>query len=162
MLFISFDQATVTTGYSVFLNKDLIDYGKFKHEGDPFYRLIAQKSNINSIIKDFMDKYPKEKITITFEDIQLQQNVDTFKKLAQLQGAVISGVIEEFGIKPQLVLASSWKGFARVTGRARAEQKRNAQKMIQEKYDKKVTQDEADAILIGFWAANSSMNWGRK
>lgn len=162
MLFINFDQATVTSGYSVFLDKELVAFGKFKHEGEFFRRLVDQKRHVNSIIQEYKDKYPKEEVMVTIEDIQLQQNTGTFKQLAQLQGAVVTGIMEEFELEPQLIHAVSWKSTAQVKGRGRAEQKRNAQFKVEDWFGEKVTQDEADAILIGYWASRQQMNWGRK
>lgn len=42
-----------------------------------------------------------------------------------------------------------------VKGRARADRKRSAQLIIKEKYDVQVTDDEADAVLIGQYAVDT-------
>lgn len=164
MLYIAFDQATVVSGYSVYKDHDLIDYGKFKHEGEINQRISKTVQNILKVIKTYKDKYPGEKLKVIVEDIQLQQgkngNTLTFKQLAQLQGAVIVAVLDNYQQIPDIYYASSWKSFNKVTGRARAEQKRNAQKKVEELYGVKVTQDEADAILLGRYASHKEINWG--
>ena len=52
-------------------------------------------------------------------------------------------------IPQSAVLASSWKSALGIKGRARAEQKQNAQKLITKIYNISVIQDIADAICIG-------------
>ena len=46
--------------------------------------------------------------------------------------------------------ASAWKSVCGVRGRARAEQKRNAQAFVETTFGVRATQDESDAICIGF------------
>ena len=163
MLYIAFDQATVVSGYSVYKDRDLIDYGKFKHEGEINQRISKTVQNVLKVIKTYKDKYPEEKLKVVIEDIQLQQgrngNTQTFKQLAQLQGAVIVAVLDNFQQVPDIYYSSSWKSFNKITGRARAEQKRNAQKKVEELHGIRVTQDEADAILLGRYASHKELNW---
>ena len=75
-------------------------------------------------------------------------NVQTFKVLAEVFG-VISELLVEMKIPQSAVLASSWKSALGIKGRARAEQKQNAQKWVIDTYSVKPTQDECDAICIG-------------
>jgi Holliday junction resolvasome RuvABC endonuclease subunit len=86
------------------------------------------------------------------EDIQMQgnvvNNVQTFKVLAEVFG-VVSELLVEMKIPQSAVLASSWKSALGIKGRARAEQKQNAQKWVVDTYSVKPTQDECDAICIG-------------
>ena len=89
---------------------------------------------------------------VIMEDIQMQgnvvNNVQTFKILAEVFG-VISELLVEMKIPQSAVLASSWKSALGIKGRARAEQKQNAQKWVVDTYSVKPTQDECDAICIG-------------
>ena len=59
------------------------------------------------------------------------------------------------------VLSSVWKSVVGIKGRARAEQKRNAQQHVTDTYGIKATQDECDAICIGAHIAkkNAGFNW---
>lgn len=160
MIFIGLDQATVVTGYSVYKNQELIAYGKFSAEGDDFSRYSKQKANVLALIEYTKEKYPKEEIKIMFEDIQMQQNKTTFKQLAQLQGALAVGVLEAHPeIHFDFIYASQWKGFAKIKGKNRIEQKRNAQAKVLEIFDITATQDEADAIMIGYYASHQEVNW---
>lgn len=159
MIYISFDQATGASGYSVYEDRKLLYFGKFKCEGEFFSKVLETKKETLRLIKKINEDYPKEKIKVIFEDIQQQQNVETFKKLAQLQGTLIVAVMEEFGYQPDVYYASSWKAFSKVKGKNRAEQKRNAQAKVLELFGEKVTQDEADAILLGRFASHKEINW---
>lgn len=114
-VFIAFDQATVISGYSVYRDKDLITYGKFSAEGEDLLRYSTQKEHVLELIEYTSNKFPGEKIKVTFEDIQLQQNTTTFKQLAQLQGALAVGVIETYpDIDINFVFASEWKSFSKI------------------------------------------------
>lgn len=94
---------------------------------------------------------------IVFEDIQLQtfngeEQVLTYKKLAHLQG-VLFNYCHEMKIPFIVVPAATWRNYSEIKGKTRTDRKKNAQLKIKRFYDVSVTQDEADAILIGRWAA---------
>lgn len=97
-----------------------------------------------------MEKYDIEEVVL--EDIQMQNNVvnnvKTFKVLAQVQGAIIK-MLSELQIPHFLILASTWKSQLGIKGRARAEQKKNAQEWVIKQYEVKPTQDECDSICLG-------------
>lgn len=100
---------------------------------------------------------------VVIEDIQLQKfkssngmegdAVVTFKKLAHLQGA-LKNYFYEIGIPYKVVPPATWRAYSDVKGANRTDKKKNAQIKIKRFYDISVTQDEADAILIGRWAAH--------
>lgn len=144
---LSIDQSSRITGYAIFKNAKLIQYGKIVlNEDDLGERLVKLRSSILNLINEFQ-------ITeIAFEDIQLQNNVgnnvDTFKKLAEVFG-VIYELITELNIPYTAVLASTWKSTLGIKGRTRPEQKKNAQQFVSDTYKIKATQDECDAICIG-------------
>jgi Holliday junction resolvasome RuvABC endonuclease subunit len=124
MKVLAFDQASRTSGYSVFEDGKLITYGKFTYDDDDFgVRLMHIRNKVISLI----DTHNPDKIA--FEDIQLQNNVvnnvDTFKKLAEVFG-IIYELVTERNISHDIVLASSWKSLLSIKGRERAEQKKNA------------------------------------
>lgn len=159
MLTIAFDQATVTTGYSIYRDKELIKFGHFNFDGEITDRISHTVEKIEEIIGEYMFQYNKEDYRIVIEDIQLQRNPKTFKQLAQLQGAVINSCYNKFKKKPEVYLASSWKSWNGITGGNRSQQKKNAQKKVRELYKVKATQDEADSILLGLYAASRKITW---
>ena len=69
---------------------------------------------------------------------------------------VISELITELGLPLELIHSQSWKSTCEIKGRARAEQKRNAQEFVTNTYGIKATQDECDAICIGTHATKQT------
>lgn len=144
---LALDQSSKISGYAIFDEGKLIDYGKFVIDDEDFgTRLVRIRNKINYLIQQH------EINEIVFEDIQLQNNIEnnvqTFKKLAEVFG-IIYELATELKIKNSAVLAVQWKSTLGIKGKKRLEQKQNAQKYILENYNIKATQDECDAICIG-------------
>mgnify|MGYP000459412382 CR=1 FL=1 len=163
MKILAIDQASKISGWSVFENGELIEYGKVTFNDDDF---ILRVSKLRSWLNEFIDDNSIEKVIL--EDIQLQidkesqqvvygegniVNVQTFKKLAGLQ-AVLHELCVEKGIPVEIYHSSAWKSTCGIVGSHRQEQKRSAQLYIQNKYNVKVIQDIADAICLGEHACN--------
>ena len=161
--FLALDQSSRITGYAVFENAKLIDYGKFSvNDEDIGIRLMKIRQEVEKLIKQYqVDE-------VVFEDIQMQgnvaNNVQTFKALAEVFG-VIYELVTELNLPNTAVLASSWKSTLQVKGRTRPEQKRNAQVLIEKTFSIKPSQDECDAICIGLHhilkpvKSNESFDW---
>ena len=148
MKILALDQSSQTSGFAIFDNGQLIDSGTFtlldQHIGK---RLVKYKQKIAELI----EKYDIEEVA--FEDIQMQGgNVHTFKILAEIYG-VTEEYLTEQKHSYQVIGVSSWRSSLGIKGRARTEQKKNAQLYVQEHYNKKVSTDEADAICIGACAS---------
>lgn len=165
MILLSLDQSSRITGWSVFADGALKDYGKFNAEnaGTAIGKRLIY---IQQQLKELIEKYQIDEVV--FEDIQMQanmvNNVQTFKVLAQVQGAIIT-LLEKLHIPYSLILASTWKSKLGIKGRARAEQKRNAQNWVINEYAVKPTQDECDSICIGncyiLEQDNNECAWGK-
>ena len=117
---LALDQASRTTGYAIYQDDKLIKYNKFTFDDSDFgVRLLKIRNKIDNLIKEYnIDE-------VAFEDIQLQENVETFKKLAEVFGVVYE-LISEKQLPYYIVLASSWKSTLSIKGKHRAEQKKNA------------------------------------
>lgn len=144
---LALDQASVTTGYAIFQNGQLVKYGKITLD-DP--NVGTRLAVLRQTLIDMINEY---NITcLAFEDIQLQasvgNNVKTFKVLANVFG-VIWELCEELKLKYEIVSSNTWKSTLKIKGKNRSEQKRAAQDYIKEEYEISCTQDEADAICIG-------------
>lgn len=159
---LALDQSTATTGWALFINDELKEYGHFDPKGEYLERI----SKLCGWVLSFIKKYDR-KLKIGIEDIQLQamsgasesQNVLTFKKLAHAQGALLE-LFEELGIEYEIVSPASWKSSCKIKGTHRAEQKKNAQLFIEQTYGNKVTQDAADAICLGLHIIKKEpFNW---
>lgn len=149
MKVLALDQSTRVTGWAVFADGDLQEYGKFDAENagmDIGKRLTYIRTKVWSLI----EKHDIQKVVL--EEIQLQStvgnNVVTYKKLAYVQ-AIIIQLLDELKMPYEIVASSSWKSTLGIKGRARTEQKKNAQIYVNTIYGIKATQDECDAICIG-------------
>lgn len=146
-ILLALDQASQTSGYSVFTDGKLTEYGKFTFDdADVGHRLTKIRNKVISLI----DQY---NITeVAFEDIQMQtnrvNNVVTFKTLAEVYG-VIHQLLDEKKIPYQVVPSVTWKSTLGIKGANRQTQKKNAQLWVINNYNIKPTQDECDAICIG-------------
>lgn len=157
---LAFDQASITSGFSVFDNGDLITYGKWSSNGN---RSIERITQTKAWVACMIDKWKPD--LVIFEDIQYQKNLDssgedgalgqmgvtTFKKLAALQG-VLKNYCFENGIIYKIVPSVTWRAHSEIKGKARTDRKKNAQLKVKRFYDIEVDNDIADAILIGRWA----------
>ena len=143
---LALDQASRTSGYAVFQEEKLIVSGTFTYDDDDFsLRLVKIRNKVISLI----EQYNINKILL--EDIQLQgqtNNVETYRKLAEVRG-VLSELACEMKIPHEIIHSQTWKSTLGIKGRDRATQKRNAQAYVTQAYNKKVSQDESDAICIG-------------
>lgn len=156
-ILLALDQATNVTGYAIYEDGELFKYGKIKFEGDAIERIHKARVWLEDFIKVLQNNMDEnDKIEVILEDIQYQEkyeagglsNVQTFKTLAWLQGVLIE-LLYSKNIKYSTCYASEWKATFGIKGRARTEQKRNAQAYVADKLGIKATQDECDAILIG-------------
>lgn len=146
MRILSFDQASHTSGWALFENNKLIKHGKFTFNDNDFgIRLEKIRNKVAELVKE----YSPDKVY--FEDIQLQENVDTFKILAEVFG-VIYELLTELKIPNEAIVASSWKGGLGIKGADRPAQKANAKKYVEKTFSISPTQDECDAICIGHFA----------
>ena len=146
MKILALDQASRTSGYAIFENNELIDSGTFTlTQEDIGERLVELREKIIRFIEDNQIEL------VLFEDIQLQAGnagVTTYKVLAEVFG-VIQELLTEKGIEYQIVHSQTWKSVLNIKGRSRPEQKKNAQMYVLNTFNKKVSQDTADAICIG-------------
>lgn len=160
MKLLALDQASKTSGWAVFEDSKLIDFGHLTlNDTDLGTRLYKLREFIkNKINEQNIDK-------IAFEDIQMQNNivnnVQTFKALAEVYGIILE-LCTELKIQYEIIPSQTWKSTLNIKGRARSEQKKNAQAFAQTTYKIKSTQDESDAICIGTHCINNqelSFNW---
>lgn len=153
---LALDQSSRTSGWAVFEDGGLVESGIFTFtDSNIGQRLVKIRNKVLQLIEDYnIDE-------VIFEDIQMQGgNVTTFKALAEVFG-VLNEVLEERNIPNSAVLAAVWKSKLGIKGAHREEQKRNAQKFVENKYGLKVSQDESDAICIGTYKSQlqEDFNW---
>ena len=159
---LALDAATGTTGYSIFDNKKLVDYGTFNSHG------FSSAEKINQVKQWLIDVCKKtQPNAIGIEGIQYQKNIKIFQVLANLQG-VIQDFLYENNYEYRFANSSAWRSFLGMnTGDEREIAKQQDQNYVKLMYHLNATQDESDAICIGYYFANqfkpnskSTYNWG--
>lgn len=148
--YLSIDQALQVSGFAVFNEKqELIKNGVFKtkNEDDIEKRLATIIKNLDMLFNEYSF------VHIYFEDCQQQQNAQTYHKLSMVKATILLWCY--FNNIPYTILAPShWRSLIKEKynisfGRSRKEQKKACQDFIDNIFNLKVSEDEADAIAIG-------------
>ena len=143
------DQSSRTTGWAIYDNKNLVTFGHFSV---PANKTIGQRLEaFYTRLKNLIETYNIEELF--FEGIQYQNNAETYKKLAMIQGIVFycSQILK---IPCTELTPSHWRSIIKTKhkinfGKTRIEQKQQAQKFVQEYFKESPTEDECDAICLG-------------
>ena len=161
MRILALDQASRISGWAIFEDDNLEQYGKIdvSQYGNLGDRLHIIREEVEHLIDDkHIDMVFLEDI---YMDGQKVNNVQTFKALAEVFGVLYELCIS-MDIPVEAVLAGTWKSTLGIKGKTRPEQKRAAQAWVEQTYGNKPTQDECDAICIGAHAIkqfDSEFNW---
>ena len=147
--YLALDQALQVTGYAIFDEKELIANGSFSiSPGKPIdYRLNSFLEHLDGLYSDFQFDH------LFFEDIQKQQNVETFKKLAYVQAAILIWCWRN-DMRFSILAPSHWRSIIHSNykvnfGKTRKDQKLAAQSFVEKQYGLNLTEDECDAICLG-------------
>ena len=165
MRILAIDQAR-KGAWSVFdyNSRTLIGCGTFEYasRNHTFAKAMVE---IGDLMLALIDRY--EIGAVYLEDIQLRRNVDTFKRLARLQGSLCS-LLERSGLLYDYVNPSKWQSFCNARGRTTKEisskmteastesgkkkSKLLAIQFVRENYGIETEDDNlADAICIGHY-----------
>lgn len=136
--------------------------------GNKSYTYAKAILAIENLIQTIIEKYSIDAVFI--EDIQLRVNVQSFKKLAQLQGVLIN-LCEKNEYLYDFVAPTRWQSYCRARGRNSKEVKdkitsldlsgKKESKMLsiqaaKELYGVETDNDNlADAIMIGHYVVNN-------
>lgn len=152
---LALDQATKVSGYSIFDNQTLVAKGTFKTTLDDE---IARDNAIKNWLISMVEGWQIDLIGL--EDIQFQKfegkevGVTTYKTLAHLQGILMETCFEN-NWDYVICAPATWRSYNKVKGRTRPDQKKSMQRITKELFDITVSEDEADAIGIGKYLAES-------
>ena len=148
MIYCSLDQALVLSGWSIFNNNELIEWGIFKTKNSsPIEERLGQ---FWKKLNELYNKYNFDHLF--FEDCQKQTNLETYRKLCYVQATVLLWCYYN-NIKYTILSPSHWRKiltdkYKVKFGKSRPEQKKAAQQLILEVCGHTLTEDEADAICI--------------
>lgn len=145
---VAIDNATKHVGISVFDNGKLVHYELKTLCGD---EQIERMLNNRVFIRDVIIKKWKPDL-IVIEDIQSQKNILTFKSLSMLLGSTLT-LLKEHRINYELVLSSKWRAHFMIKGERVADKAQAIDKVMQ-MYGIVVTDDVAEAILLGKYAVD--------
>lgn len=149
---IAIDQASQKLGISIYDNGRLVYYHLVEVTGTLSARLQKiYKFMVDVVIHKWHPNY------LVFEDIQYQNNALTHKTLGMIMGVVILAA-EQAQIEHTEILNKVWQSEFNITGATRVAQKANVIRRVKEYYDLDVTDDVADAILMGNYAAKRLSN----
>ena len=142
---LALDQATHKTGYAVFNNKDLIDYGTFEARSDNEIERCAQ---VKQWMISLIERYEIDFVGLEQIQLDVAKSAPTFEALAHLQGILMLTCYEEkVPCKP--VHVNTWRSHCGVRGKTRPDVKRSMQLITKKWFGIMPTDDEADAIGIG-------------
>lgn len=149
---LSLDNALNKTGYTVFLENSVIEFGII--DASKEFSTGRKILYLYQALQQIFEKYQLE--NIYFEDCQFQNNQKTYKSLSLVQGIIIL-FCEQHDMSYKILAPSHWRSilkdkFHLSFGRKRAEQKQVAQEFVQNKFNITVTEDEADSICLGLAA----------
>lgn len=150
MTILALDQSTKHTGWAFFNDDNLVKSGVIN--SNPKSNSYDRMHQMHTAIRDLVDDLSPA--AVAFEQVQFQSNYKVYSQLSQMQGIVLS-ILFDAGIPFCIIEPSSWKSFAGIEGRKREVQKENTINKAYEVYGVSVSEDEADAIFIGYWAINN-------
>lgn len=150
MRILAFDQASAVTGWALFVDGKLEQSGKIRVTSIKDARERHKQMDIRTV--DLLKTHNPDFVVI--EDMYLGKSVSALKTVSQSRG-LIMGYCHYHGIEIELMMPSAWRRLLKfVQGKetTRAQLKKQAQEYVQKHFDLKATQDEADAICIGYAA----------
>lgn len=147
---LAFDQSTKLSAYSYWVDGEYkesgyIDLHKIK---DTPERVRAMGVELCNTIA----KYNPDKVVI--EEVAQQSNALTLKLLARIQGIII-GFCAAHNIETYIIEPSKWRSklhFQQGSGVKREELKSQAIQYVKDVYGLELSEDECEAICIGFAA----------
>lgn len=161
---LALDQATHVTGWSIYDGQQLIRYGTFStNQTDETARISTIKNWLISMIENWKPDF------VAIEGIQFQDEssgnkmgVTVFQGLARLQGVLMETCYAQ-KVDYTVCPTNTWRNHCGVKGRYRADKKRSMQLIAKKWYDISLSDDEADAVGIGKYAADLNkievVNW---
>ena len=150
MFYLGLDPSTKATGYSIFEDKKLIEYGCITAgSANVWHRIDKMIKEIEQIIQ----KYPFSYIYL--EDVypeDVKSNLTVWKILTYLQGFILHS-LDKYNLKYTFFTASEWRtkcGIQTGRGIKRESLKPKDIEFVKNQFNIKVNDDIADAICIGF------------
>ena len=142
-----FDQSTTITGFSIWKDGGLQEYGviDLHRNSDTEERFMLMVAEISRVVNN---NHPS---LLVVEDVAQQSNVAVLKVLARLQGAILR-ISQEYNVNVVFIKPTEWRsklGFQQGAKIKRDALKQQALIYIKDQYGYDVIEDVAEAICIG-------------
>ena len=146
MKIISLDLSTKSSGYAVFEDEVLVDYGVIKSTDKD---LLVRGNYMAEFVRLLCEKYGKFDL-VGIEDLKIINNQSVLVKLAHVQGMVLRELKEQ---EVKFIIPTVWRKEFKLNGK-RAEAKAKAIRLCKELGYKVECDDDAEAILLGIYLKN--------
>lgn len=150
MIILGLDLSSKSSGYSVFDDGKLIDYGCITSGSNNLYKRIDVMVDG---VKEVLDKYQINHVYI--EDVfpeDVHNNRNVFDALKYLQGFILH-LLNDYNLPHTFFVASEWRAACGIhTGRGikRESLKPKDIAFVKEKFGIDVNDDVADSICVGY------------
>ena len=147
--------------------KMILEYGTWAFESK-LYTFEQAMLHIEDLIAEVIQTHDIDAVFL--EDIQLRQNVQSFKRLAQLQGVLVN-LCEKTNIVYNLVAPTQWQNYCKARGRTTKEIKSKvisveptakktskilSLQFVRDKFGIETVNDNlSDSICIGWYVVNN-------
>lgn len=148
---LALDQASRISGFSIFDGDKLSSYGTYEAKCEEEGKRCHE---VRVWLMSMIENWKPDLVGIEGIQFQEKMGVTTFQTLARLQGILIDLCIE-LNVPYVVCPTNTWRAHVGVKGRARADKKKSMQLIVKETYDVSVSEDEADAIGIGKYVAET-------
>lgn len=143
MKILSLDLSTKSSGFAVFEDEVVVDYGVIKNTDKD---ILVRGNYMAEFVRLLCEKYGKFDL-VGIEELKVLSNQSTLVKLAQVQGMVLRELKDQV---VKFVMPTVWrKGFE--LNDKRAEAKAKAIKLCNELGYEVECDDDAEAILLGIY-----------
>ena len=150
-IILALDPSTKSTGWAIYTNDSLTDYGVISAGSSNLFRRIDKMvEELNNIIKKYN---PTE---VALEDVipdDVKHNQNVFNALKYLQGYILHTLDDNKIVNYKFYTASEWRsrcGIGTGPGVKRESLKPKDIAFVKKYYNKTVDDDTADAICIGY------------
>lgn len=143
MKILSLDLSTKSSGYAVFENEKLIDYGVIKSTDKD---LLVRGNYMAEFVRLLCEKYGKFDL-VGIEDLKIIHNQSVLVMLAQVQGMVLRELKDQ---DVKFVFPTVWRKYFKLNGK-RAEAKIKAIELCKDLGYEVECDDDAEAILLGIY-----------
>lgn len=143
MKILSLDLSTKSSGYAVFEDEVLVDYGVIKSTDKD---LLVRGNYMAEFVRLLCEKYGKFDL-VGIEDLKIIHNQSVLVMLAQVQGMVLRELKEQ---DVKFVFPTVWRKEFKLNGK-RADAKAKAIKLCGELGYEVECDDDAEAILLGIY-----------